>query len=134
MKLRFTSILNTLCCTCLLQAVSAAAPRGLYVCGNTSTSAGLTVSVVRDAVTGDSLFEAGAVVLADRGVCCIDEFDKMPNEHQVMSAAWPATITIAHHVPIVPAGKYSVYMLASLLQAVKKLNTCICVVSSYLPK
>jgi DNA helicase MCM8 len=42
-----------LCQCCVLQAASAAAPRGLYVCGNTSTSAGLTVSVVRDGVTGE---------------------------------------------------------------------------------
>jgi hypothetical protein len=65
------------------QAAAAAAPRGIYVCGKTSSSAGLTVAVARDALTGEFVFEAGAVVLADRGTCCIDEFDKMSHEHQV---------------------------------------------------
>ena len=65
-----------------MQAAAAVAPRGVYVCGNTSTSAGLTVSVVKDAVTGDFVFEAGALVLADRGACCVDEKEKMASEHQ----------------------------------------------------
>ena len=43
----------------LLQAVAGVAPRGIYVCGNTTTTAGLTVAVVRDAITGDYVFEAG---------------------------------------------------------------------------
>ena len=74
----------------LLQAAAAAAPRGVYVCGNGATSAGLTVAVVRDAVTGDYAFEAGALVLADRGACCVDEFEKMASEHQARGAPAPS--------------------------------------------
>mmetsp|Transcript_29193 Transcript_29193/g.94096 ORF Transcript_29193/g.94096 Transcript_29193/m.94096 type:complete len:589 (-) Transcript_29193:1534-3300(-) len=72
----------------MLTAVAALAPRGVYVCGNTTSSSGLTVTVVKDPVTGDFALEAGALVMGDQGCCCIDEFDKMStNEHQALLEA-----------------------------------------------
>ena len=67
----------------LLQYVARIAPRGIYTSGKGSTAAGLTAAVVRDKVTGDWYLEAGALVLADGGVACIDEIDKMRNEDRV---------------------------------------------------
>ena len=66
----------------LLQYVARVAPRGLYTSGRGTTAAGLTAAVVREKGGGMSL-EAGALVLADKGIACIDEMDKMRPEDRV---------------------------------------------------
>ena len=52
----------------MLMATSKVAPRGVYVCGNTTSTTGLTVTMVKDQ-DGEYSLEAGALVLADRGTC-----------------------------------------------------------------
>jgi len=63
----------------MLKAAAAAAPRSVFVCGITASTAGLTVALSREGKGGDLSIEAGALVLADQGACCIDELDKVPN-------------------------------------------------------
>lgn len=72
----------------MLKFAAKIAPRGLYTSGRGTTAAGLTAAVIRDK-SGIMMLEAGAVVLGDQGLVCIDEFDKIKSEdrsalHEVM--------------------------------------------------
>lgn len=61
----------------LIQSMKKRAPKNITISGTNTSQAGLTVSTVKDELTGTWTMEAGATVLADTGVLCIDEYDKL---------------------------------------------------------
>ncbi|MFH1840410.1 MAG: minichromosome maintenance protein MCM [Nanoarchaeota archaeon] len=81
----------------MLQFISKAAPKGRFVSGKGASGAGITAAVVKDDVLKGYALEAGAIVLANHGICVIDELDKMTSEDRsaLHEAMEQQTITIS---------------------------------------
>lgn len=81
----------------MLKFVSGIAPKGRYVSGKSATGAGLTATVVKDDMLKGWSLEAGAMVLSNKGLVCIDEFEKMDEDDRstMHEAMEQQTVTIA---------------------------------------
>ena len=81
----------------MLWYVSGLAPKGRFVSGKKASGVGLTAAVVKDDFAGGWALEAGALILANNGIACVDEFDKMESDDRsaMLEAMEQGTISVA---------------------------------------
>lgn len=85
----------------MMKYAQKAAPRAVFTTGKGASAVGLTAGVHRDPLTKEWTLEGGALVLADQGVCLIDEFDKMNEQVRVRYAAFSSLLCLlSGHFPI----------------------------------
>lgn len=91
----------------MLKFISGIAPKGRYVAGRGTTGAGLTATVVRDEFLKGWSLEAGAMVLSNRGIICIDELEKMdPQDRSAMHEAMEQQCMLPDFKLMLSNGKY----------------------------
>jgi replicative DNA helicase Mcm len=105
----------------MLKVISTIAPKGRYVSGKAATAAGLTASVVKDEFLKGWALEAGAMVLANKGLVCIDEIEKMTEQdrsamHEAMEQQ------CYHHDTIITLSDGSEHKIGEIVEKLIKEN------------